>query len=158
SAKRALEFIRGRMWRGGGRPAPPKDGKAPPNAELHDYTFLLGAPPQRGQAEVYAGTPPFAEDLSEVPLSPLWDPGRGGCSLSRHDHEKLIHRPKPGYENATPSGNGVAAFALQRLHFLTGESRYALAAERTLAQFHAEFAERPSGHATLLAALEEHQQ
>jgi hypothetical protein len=46
---------------------------------------------------------------------------------------------------------------LQRLHFLTGESRYALAAERTLAQFHAELTERPGGHATLLAALEEHQ-
>src|SRR4029077_1887025 len=74
------------------------------------------------------------------------------------DHERLIHRPKPGYENATPSANGTAAFALQRLHFLTGEARYSLAAERTLGQFHAELSEHPGGHATLLAALEEHQQ
>ena len=85
------------------------------------------------------------------------DKERGGFFFTSHDHERLIHRPKPGYENATPSGNGVAAFALQRLHFLTGESRYALAAERTLAQFHSELSERAGGHATLLAALEEHQ-
>jgi len=51
----------------------------------------------------------------------------------------------------------MAAFALQRLHFLTGESRYALAAERTLAQFHSALSEQPAGHATLLIALEEHQ-
>jgi uncharacterized protein YyaL (SSP411 family) len=50
----------------------------------------------------------------------------------------------------------MAALALQRLHFLTGESRYALAAERTLAQFHSAINEQPGGHATLLAALEEH--
>jgi hypothetical protein len=50
----------------------------------------------------------------------------------------------------------MAALALQRLHVLTGESRYALAAERTLAQFHSVMAEQPGGHATLLAALEEH--
>jgi uncharacterized protein YyaL (SSP411 family) len=50
----------------------------------------------------------------------------------------------------------MAAFALQRLHFLTGEPRYASAAERTLAQFHSAMSERPEGYATLLAALEEH--
>src|SRR5262249_33990990 len=93
-----------------------------------------------------------------VLLEQFEDLEKGGFFFTSHDHEKLIHRPKPGYENATPSGNGVAAFALQRLHFLTGESRYALAAERTLAQFHSELVERSSGHATLLAALEEHQQ
>jgi len=46
---------------------------------------------------------------------------------------------------------------MQRLHFLTGESRYALAAERTLAQFHSSVSGQPAGHATLLTALEEHQ-
>ena len=50
----------------------------------------------------------------------------------------------------------MAALALQRRHFLTGESRYAAAAERTLAQFHSAMSEQPGGHATLLMALEEH--
>jgi hypothetical protein len=157
SAKKALGFIRGSMWRNGRLLATYKDGKAHLNAYLDDYAFLLAALLELLQAEFDPGALAFAEDLADVLLEQFEDKDQGGFFFTSHDHEKLIHRPKPGYENATPSGNGVAAFALQRLHFLTGESRYALAAERTLAQFHSELAERPSGHATLLAALEEHQ-
>jgi uncharacterized protein YyaL (SSP411 family) len=157
SAKKALGFIRGSMWRNGRLLATYKDGKAHLNAYLDDYAFLLAALLELLQAEFDPGELAFAEDLADVLLEQFEDKDKGGFFFTSHDHEKLIHRPKPGYENATPSGNGVAAFALQRLHFLTGESRYALAAERTLAQFHSELAERPSGHATLLAALEEHQ-
>jgi uncharacterized protein YyaL (SSP411 family) len=145
------------MWRDGRLLATYKDGKAHLNAYLDDYAFLLAALLELLQAEFDPGELAFAEDLADVLLEQFEDKDKGGFFFTSHDHEKLIHRPKPGYENATPSGNGVAAFALQRLHFLTGESRYALVAERTLAQFHSELAERPHGHATLLAALEEHQ-
>jgi hypothetical protein len=158
SAKRALAFIRGTMWKNGRLFATYKDGQAHLNAYLDDYAFLLAALLEILQAEFEPGALALAEDLAEVLLEQFEDRDKGGFFFTSHDHEKLIHRPKPGYENATPSGNGVAAFALQRLHFLTGEARYALAAERTLAQFHAELGEHPAGHATLLAALEEHQQ
>jgi len=158
SAKRAVGFIRGTMWKNGRLLATYKDGKAHLNAYLDDYAFLLAALLELLQAEFDPATLAFAEDLAEVLLEQFEDRENGGFFFTSHDHEKLIHRPKPGYENATPSGNGVAAFALQRLHFLTGESRYALAAERTLAQFHSELREHAGGHATLLAALEEHQQ
>ena len=157
SAKKALGFIRGSMWRNGRLLATYKDGRAHLNAYLDDYAFLLAALLEMLQAEFDADALAFAEDLADVLLEQFEDREKGGFFFTSHDHEKLIHRPKPGYENATPSGNGVAAFALQRLHFLTGESRYALAAERTLAQFRAELEEHPGGHATLLAALEEHQ-
>jgi uncharacterized protein YyaL (SSP411 family) len=157
SAKKALGFIRARTWRNGRLLATSKDGKAHLNAYLDDYAFLLAALLELLQAEFDADGLGFAEDLAEVLLDQFEDRDKGGFFFTSHDHEKLIHRPKPGYENATPSGNGTAAYALQRLHFLTGESRYALAAERTLAQFHAELAEHPGGHARLLMALEEHQ-
>ena len=158
SAKKALGFIRATMWTNGRLLATYKDGKAHLNAYLDDYAFLLAALLELLQAEFDPAALAFAEDLAEVLLEQFEDKDKGGFFFTSHDHEKLIHRPKPGYENATPSGNGVAAFALQRLHFLTGESRYALAAERTLAQFHSELREHPGGHATLLAALEERQQ
>jgi hypothetical protein len=158
SARKALGFIRGTMWKNGRLLATYKDGKAHLNAYLDDYAFLLAALLEILQAEFDPDALAFAEDLAEVLLEQFEDREKGGFFFTSHDHEKLIHRPKPGYENATPSGNGVAAFALQRLHFLTGEARYALAAERTLAQFHPELTEHPGGHATLLAALEEHQQ
>ena len=158
SARRALAFIRGTMWKNGRLFATYKDGQAHLNAYLDDYAFLLAALIELLQAEFDRGALAFAEDLADVLLDQFEDKENGGFFFTSHDHERLIHRPKPGYENATPSGNGTAAFALQRLHFLTGESRYALAAERTLSQFHAELSEHPGGHATLLAALEEHQQ
>ena len=158
SAKKALGFLRAAMWKNGRLLATYKDGKAHLNAYLDDYAFLLAALLELLQAEFDPAALAFAEDLAEVLLDQFEDKDLGGFFFTSHDHEKLIHRPKPGYENATPSGNGVAAFALQRLHFLTGEARYALAAERTLAQFHSELSEHPGGHATLLAALEERQQ
>jgi hypothetical protein len=53
------------------------------------------------------------------------------------------------------SGNGMAAYALNRLAALTGESRYARAAERTLELFYPSMRDHASGFATLLIALEE---
>jgi uncharacterized protein YyaL (SSP411 family) len=157
SAKRALGFIRGTMWKNGRLLATYKDGQAHLNAYLDDYAYLLAALLELLQAEFDPGMLAFGEDLAEVLLEQFEDKANGGFFFTSHDHERLIHRPKPGFDNATPSGNGVAAFAMQRLHFLTGESRYALAAERTLAQFHSSVSGQPAGHATLLTALEEHQ-
>jgi len=54
-----------------------------------------------------------------------------------------------------PSGNGVAAFSLGRLAALTGEERYARAAERTLELFYPVMRDRPAGFAQLALALEE---
>jgi len=155
SAKKAFAFIRGTMWKKERLLATYKDGEAHLNAYLDDYAFLLAALIELLQAQFERDTLAFAEELAEVLLDQFEDKENGGFFFTSHDHERLIHRPKPGYDNATPSGNGVAALALQRLHFLTGESRYALAAERTLAQFHSAMNEQPGGHATLLMALEE---
>jgi len=156
SAKRALAFIRGTMWKDERLFATYKDGRAHLNSYLDDHGYLLFALTELVQAEFDPGVLAFAEDLAEALLGRFEDPENGGFFFTSHDHERLIHRPKPGHDNATPSGNGAAAFALQRLSFLTGESRYSAAAERTLAQFHPAMAQQPGGHATLLAALEEH--
>jgi uncharacterized protein YyaL (SSP411 family) len=156
SARRALAFIRAAMWKEERLLATYKDGRAHLNAYLDDYAYLLFALIELVQAEFDRDVLVFAEDLAEALLERFEDRENGGFFFTSHDHERLIHRPKPGYDNATPSGNGVAALALQRLHYLTGESRYAVAAERTLAQFHSAMMEQPGGHAALLMALEEH--
>jgi uncharacterized protein YyaL (SSP411 family) len=88
-------------------------------------------------------------------LTQFEDRERGGFFFVSHDHEKLIHRAKPGPDNATPSGNGIAAIALQRLGHLTGEARYLDAAERALKLFYPLMERRPSAFPSLLVALEE---
>ena len=157
SARKALTFIRGTMWRNDRLLATSRDGRAHLNAYLDDYAYLIFALIELLQSDFDPELLVFAGDLAEVLLDQFEDKERGGFFFTSHDHERLIQRPKPSYDNATPSGNGVAALALQRLSSLTGEPRYAVAAERALAQFHAPYTEHPGSHCTLLMALEEHQ-
>lgn len=155
SARRALDFIRQTMWRDGRLLATSKDGRAHLNAYLDDYAFLLAALIELMQCDFVLEDLLFAEDLAEVLLDVFEDrAGAGAFFFTSHDHERLIHRPKPGHDNAMPSGNGVAARALQRLALLTGEQRYADAAERTLALFYRELSHNASGFASLLMALD----
>ena len=48
------------------------------------------------------------------------DPEHGGFFYTGRSHEALIARQKDVYDNATPSGNAMAATALLRLAALTG--------------------------------------
>jgi len=155
SARRALDFIRGTMWREGRLLATYKDGRAHLNAYLDDHAFLLDAVLELLQSEFRAGDLAFARDLAEALLARFEDTEHGGFFFTSHDHEQLIHRPKPGHDNATPSGNGVAAFALGRLGALTGEGRYLDAARRAVAAFYAAMQHYPGGFGALSIALDE---
>ncbi len=155
SARRALEFVRAYMWRDGRLLATYKDGRAHLGAYLDDYAYLIVALLELLQAEYRGKDLEFAQSLAAVLLEQFEDPEAGGFFFTARDHERLIHRPKPGHDNAMASGNGMAAYALNRLAALTGEARYSRAAQRTLALFYPSLRERPSGYAMLLLALEE---
>jgi uncharacterized protein YyaL (SSP411 family) len=156
SAQRALEFTRSRMWRDGRLLATYKDGRAHLNAYLDDYALLIAAQLELLQIEFSVKDLEFALALAEVLLEQFEDPADGGFYFTSRDHESLIHRPKPGHDHATPSGNAVAAWALGRLAALSGEPRYARAAERTLRLFHAAMREHAGGFAMMAIALDEH--
>ena len=155
SAQRAMNFIRNTMWQDGRLLATCKDGHAHLNAYLDDYALLLDALLELLQAEFRQTDLAFACALADRLLEQFEDRQQGGFYFTSHDHEKLIHRPKPGHDNATPSGNGIAAYALQRLGHLLGEPRYLEAARRTLALFYPEMEQHPSGFMTLLMTLQE---
>jgi len=158
SARRALEFIRSRMWRDGRLLATSKDGHAHLAAYLDDYAYLMAALIELLQGEFSLQDLEFAEQLAEVLLAQFEDAEGGGFFFTARDHEALIHRPKPGYDNATPSGNAVAAWGLGRLAGLTGEQRYAAAAERTLELFYPMMRDSPAGYGAMTIALDEHLQ
>lgn len=156
SARRAADFIHATLWRDGRLLATCKDGKAHLNAYLDDYAYLLDALIELMQADFRAADLAWATALADALLTWFEDGEQGGFFFTSHDHETLIHRPKPGHDNATPAGNGVAALALQRLGHLVGETRYLDAAERTLKLYAAQLADSPAATATLMMALEEH--
>jgi len=159
SARRALDFLGKTMWHESGGSyrllATAKDGHAHLDAYLDDHAYLIAALIEMLQAEFRAGDLEFAEALASALLDQFEDQAQGGFFFTRHDHETLIHRAKPGQDNATPAGNGVAACVLQRLALLTGKSAYALAAERTLQLFQPQLLRQPGGSSSLLKALEE---
>ena len=157
SARCALAFVRLTMWDGDKRRlcATHKNGKTHLNAYLDDYAFLLKALLEIMQADFQAEDLRFAETLADVLLEQFEDRANGGFFFTSHDHEQLIQRPKPGFDNATPSGNGVAAFALQRLSHLTNDQRYAQSCQKTLTCFIEKVEDHPAGFGSLLIALEE---
>ena len=155
SAQRAMDFVHSTLWHDGRLLATCKDGKAHLNAYLDDYAFLLDALLELMQAECRATDLDFAHALAERLLDQFEDRDHGGFFFTSHDHEKLIHRAKPGHDNATPSGNGIAGFALQRLGHLIGEPRYIDAAARAIRLFYPAMQRQPSAFVSLLSALEE---
>jgi uncharacterized protein len=155
SARRALDFIRTCMWKDGRLLATYKDGKAHLKAYLDDYAFLLAALIEMLQARFARAELEFGEELAEVLLDQFEDREAGGFFSTPRDHERLIHRPKPGHDNATPSGNAVAAWALGRLAALTGEDSYARAAERTLELYFPMMRDYPAGFSAMALALHE---
>jgi hypothetical protein len=156
SARRALEFIRATMWREGRLLATYKDGRAHLSAYLDDYALLIAALLELLQEDFRIEDLEFAAKLADVLLEQFEDGADGGFYFTARDHERLIHRPKPGHDHATPSGNAVAAWALGRLGALTGEERYARAAARTLELFYPAMRDYPSGFAMMAIALDEH--
>ena len=158
-AQDAIDFIRENLTQNGRLLATCKtvDGKlqAHLNAYLDDYAFLLDALLELLQTEYRAIDLEFAGDLAEALLQDF-ETEAGGFYFTSHSHEALIHRPKQPYDNATPSGNGIAAVALQRLGHILGEPRYLQSAERTLKAFDNSIARNPAACASLSHALQEY--
>jgi uncharacterized protein YyaL (SSP411 family) len=155
SATRALDFIRGTMWRKGRLLATYMEGRAHLNAYLDDYVNLADAILELQQVRFSAEELAFARELLEVVLTHFVDEAAGGFYFTSDDHEVLIHRSKSFGDDATPSGNGIAARVLLRMGHLLAEPRYLAAAERTLRAAWPAITQYPPGHVSLLGAVEE---
>ena len=116
AAARAAGFILDRMRAEGGRLLHTyKDGQAKLNAYLDDYANLID-----GLTRLYeaTGEPRWIDgalDLARVMIDEFADAEQGGFFYTGKSHEALIARTKDLFDNATPSGNAMAATALVRL-------------------------------------------
>ena len=155
SAEQALDFIQRELFKNGRLLATAKDGKAHLNAYLDDYVFMIEAGLELLQTRWRGSDLDFIRALTEVVLTHFEDRERGAFYFTADDHEPLLQRPKPTADEATPSGNGVAALVLLRLGHLLGETRYLDAAEHILRALQTDIAQHPSAHASLLMAIEE---
>ncbi len=150
AAGRLLSVLRGpggrlrRSWAG---------GRASHEAALEDLACLaegLLALHEATQEERWFGT---ARELANEALARFADP-EGGFFDTPADGERLVARPRGIADMAVPSGSAMIVTVLLRLASLTGDGRYADAAEHALARVGAAAARVPLGFGQWLVALD----
>ena len=156
AALAALDFLRANAWRDGALYASWKAGEARFPAYLDDHAFLLDALIESLQSHFRTEDLRFACEIADALLDRFADRERGGFWFTAAGQDPPLYRPKGFADEATPSGNGVAAQALARLGWLTGETRYLDAAEAAVRGAGPSFARAPEAHAAMLNALDEY--
>ena len=89
-------------------------------------------------------------------IDQFWDEQAGGIFFTGRDHETLIARSKDPQDDATPSGNSLAATALCGSAKLTGNADLQNKAVRTLQGPRGLLASSPMAAGQLLIALDFH--
>ena len=149
----AADAVKRTAWRDGRLFATRRGERAELNAYLDDYAFLLAALLELMQTRFRREDFEWARALADALLERFEDRERGGFWFTSHDHERLFHRTKPGHDNATPAGNGMAASALVAFGHLASDVRYIDAGQRVVELFAPGLTESPAGHSSMLAAL-----
>ncbi len=123
-AEANAEFLLSRLQQNGLLLRTYKDGEAKLNAYLEDYACLIDGLISLFEASGELGWLEAAIQLTQTMIEQFWDDESGGFFFTGKSHEQLIIRSKDFLDNATPSGNSVALFALLRLSLLTGNEDY----------------------------------
>ena len=157
-AREAFDFVVTDMAAPGGAPSRLhhawRNGKAAHAAMLEDYALMARAALALAEA---TGDPAYvrrAEEWVALLDRHYWDAGAGGYFTTADDATDLILRPRDARDNAVPSGNGVMAGVLARLHHLTGEAVYRARAQAILDAFSGELRRNLFPLATLLNSAE----
>jgi len=135
AAGKAAEFILTHLYREGRLLRTFKDGIGKLNAYLDDYAFFIDALLDLSEATSDPRYLDQAKTLTARLIDQFWDDANGGFFFTSKDHESLIARYKSSADQSIPSGNAIAAQALLRLFYLTGEGSYFEKGERTLQFF-----------------------
>ncbi len=153
-AETNAEFLISTMWDGHRLLHSFKDGAPRFNAYLDDYANLSD-----GLLALYQLT--FDErwldrsvELVDRMIDQFWDREHGGFYFTANEHEALIARTKEYFDNATPSGNSVAADVLTRLAALLDRTDYRDKAEQVCRSVGDYVRQFPSGLGRMLAAVD----
>ena len=131
-----------------------KDGLAKFNAYLEDYAFLVEALVTLFETTGESEWLNEALSLTDVMVDEFWDEQNGAFFFTGKSHESLIVRSKDFFDNATPSGNSVAATALLRLSLLTNSERYRNLALTIFNEIADQARRYPSGFGYALSAMD----
>jgi uncharacterized protein YyaL (SSP411 family) len=131
-----------------------KGGAAKLNGYIEDYANVADALIELYQASGETGHLTEARRLADRMITDFWDEDNGGFYFTSNDHEELIVRNKDLFDNATPSGNSVAADVMLKLARFFGDEKYERFAVTTLRLTMPQMQRYPQGFGRALSALE----
>ena len=154
TAERNAEFILQSLMKDGLLLHVYKDGSAKHVGFLDDYAYVASA-----LVTLYETTGSLrwleeARRLADKMVEEFWDEEGGGFFYNGRSGEKLIVRNKDYFDNATPSGNSVAAECLLRLSVLTGDEGYSRKAVNVLRLVRDAVERYPSAFGYALGAMD----
>ena len=154
AARRNAEFVLSNLRRDGALLRTWKDGVAKFNGYLEDYAFLIEGLVTLFETTGEARWLNEALTLTDRMIEEFWDEEGGGFFFTGKSHESLIVRSKDYFDNATPSGNSVAAFVLLRLATLMDNQTYRNLATAVLREVGDQVRRYPSGFGYALSAAD----
>ena len=108
-AEENAEFLLSTLWDGKRLLHSYKDGRARFNGYLDDYVNVADGLLALYQLTFDRRWLDKSIELADLIHARFADPVQGGFFFTATDHEQLISRTKDQFDNATPSGNSVAA-------------------------------------------------
>ena len=135
AAESCAAFLRRELWQEERLLRVWRQGRAHTPGFLEDHAAVVEGLVDLYEANFDPSWLVWAETLGELVLVRFFDPIEGGFFSTKADQPDLLFRQKPGFDNAVPSGNTLAARALLRLSRHLQREDFRSAAEMTLRCF-----------------------
>jgi uncharacterized protein YyaL (SSP411 family) len=155
-ARQNAAFLLGSLQQDGLLLRTSKDGRSKLNGYQEDYSYLADGLIALYQACGETRSLNEAKRIADVMIAEFWDAEEGGFFFTGNSHEELIVRSKDYFDNATPSGNSVAADVLLRLALLFDEDGYRRKAVSLFRVFAGSLRKYGSAFGRALSALDFH--
>jgi uncharacterized protein len=153
-ARRNADFILENLQRDGYLLRVWKDGRAKLNAYIEDYANFADGLIELFQISGEAKYLLEARRLADLMIAEFWDEEQGAFFFTANNHEELVVRSKDFYDNATPSGNAVAADVFLKLAKFFDDEKYERFAATVLKLIAPQIRRFPNGFGRALSAIE----
>jgi uncharacterized protein YyaL (SSP411 family) len=154
-AQSCAAFLQGELWVDGRLMRVWRQGRAHTAGFLEDYAALMEGLVDLFEADFNPAWMRWAEALGEDLLKHFHDPIDGGFFSTEAGQADLIFRQKPGFDNAIPGGNTLAARSLLRLSRHLQREDFRAAAEGTLRCFGPWMERTPRAFLGMLGVLDQ---
>ncbi len=154
AAKACATFIERELWQNGTLLRVYRQGRAHTSGFLEDYAAVANGLVDLFEADFAVHWLRLSERLADRLREQFEDPAEGGFFSTMAGQKDLLFRQKPGFDNAMPSGNTLAALALLRLSRHLDRADLRASAEHTLACFAPWMKKAPRAFLGLISVLD----